>query len=274
MVRQFDHLVLTRFNVKLANMAGSAADESWLRERVRRFADDCVPSLAAQTVRDFVWVLLIDVDSPDWLESDLVSVVEAAGLRVSVKGVAGILDGAKLREAISDHLTSEYVLTTRIDNDDIVAAGFIEAIQGAFTPIDDLVIDPPRGAQLDNGKLYLRNYRLGPFISYVEQVDRGVATVLRDAHPAMGEHGVVTTLGSVDPLWLQVIHGGNFANRVEGWRGDPVAMEGAFPTVAFAPVSRMEIVMDRAWRAILVSAVFPKRLLGKAVRLFWSRPRK
>ena len=63
------HYILTRFNLRLwpHNKVGEETQtEEWLRRRVELFERYTLPSVVAQTCQDFVWIILIDWDSPQW----------------------------------------------------------------------------------------------------------------------------------------------------------------------------------------------------------------
>lgn len=267
----FDHVVLTRFNVRLTGMEGSAASEAWLRERVTRFERDCIPSFKSQTVQSFTWILLVDADSPPWLEPALRTATDSLSMPVFVRSVAGVLDERKLANVVSEFSTSAFLLTSRVDNDDIIARDFIEVVQSSFIPRHRVVLDVPRGAQVEDGRFYLRCYRLGPFISYIEETAHSMATVLRDAHPSMADHGEVHVVPGGEPLWLQVLHGSNFANHVEGWRADPAPYRQRFPSASFRESGRVAVALDRVGRVGALLLSIPRRGAAKVARQKWVR---
>jgi hypothetical protein len=63
-----DHALLTRFNLpSKGNESLIRAQENWLRNRVALFERYCLPSVAAQSCRGFVWIIYFDPLSPQWL---------------------------------------------------------------------------------------------------------------------------------------------------------------------------------------------------------------
>ncbi|MDB6058322.1 MAG: hypothetical protein JWO95_2166, partial [Verrucomicrobiales bacterium] len=79
---QTAHFVLTRFNVPLSFARQNyGLDDQWLEHRFALFENFCLPSVAAQTKRDFHWMLLIDEKTSDrWrtrLEQDVKELPQA-----------------------------------------------------------------------------------------------------------------------------------------------------------------------------------------------------
>ena len=61
---------------------------------------------------------------------------------------------------------------------------------------------------------------MNPFISRVEADVRALQTVFVDQHQLLSGYGRITQVRT-EPMWIQVIHGGNIANVVRGIRADP-----------------------------------------------------
>ncbi len=66
-VPKFKHFVITLFNLKLwtqdKNNVSTRTDE-WLEKRFELFENYCLPSLKAQTNKNFVWLCLFDQFTP------------------------------------------------------------------------------------------------------------------------------------------------------------------------------------------------------------------
>jgi hypothetical protein len=268
MTSPFDHLVLTRFNVRLKGMSSSVPAEVWLRGRIDLFDRYCVPSFAAQSRRGFRWIVLIDAQSPAWLEPEIRSVAASHGVTVEVRSIDGELSESLLGTAVADLLSAPYVITTRVDSDDVVATDFVERIQDSFVEADRLLIDLVEGAQFHAGRLYLRRYRLNPFLSLIEKVPATgrVSTVLRDAHPQMSRHAPVRSVRGGLPAWVQVVHGGNYANEVVGRRVSGEPFRSVFPTLPLGRAGVPEILWDRLRTRARVLAGLPSRALRRLVR--------
>lgn len=68
--RELDHLIITRFNLRIREY-GPAVDDDGLRHRLGLFRSFTLTSVRAQTSRSFRWFVLCDEDSPPWLLSEL-----------------------------------------------------------------------------------------------------------------------------------------------------------------------------------------------------------
>jgi N-acetylglucosaminyl-diphospho-decaprenol L-rhamnosyltransferase len=73
-----DHVLLTRFNLPSKGPESLIrAQEGWLQRRVELFQRYTIPSVAAQTVSGFHWIVYIDPESPPWLLERLTPHAEA-----------------------------------------------------------------------------------------------------------------------------------------------------------------------------------------------------
>lgn len=62
---QVAHIILTRFNVPTKGReADVRARNGWLERRFQLFDQYCLPSVSAQTVRDFRWIIYFDRATP------------------------------------------------------------------------------------------------------------------------------------------------------------------------------------------------------------------
>lgn len=212
---QFDHFILTRFNVRGRYYAGDPGDD-WLRYRVALFEQFTLPSLVAQTVRDYRWLVLVDSESPDWFCRE----VEHLGEDVfEVVYVEGTFNAAVASGIVRDRLGQPHVLTTRLDNDDAVAVDFVETIHRAFVPGNSRFINLVNGAQLAGGRIYRRPYTQNPFVTLAEPcVAEEPSGVFVKRHFEVSSHAPVLNLRTRHPMWLQVVHGGNVLTELVGLR--------------------------------------------------------
>ena len=209
------HFVLTRFNVRSFYHASEPTDE-WLRERLRLFRQYCLPALADQSSAQFLWLVFVDDQSPQWFRHEIEK--DARG-RFEPVYVAGAFTAETVSEAVAARTDAPYVLTTRVDNDDAVARDFVQTIQSCFQRQDFEFINLVNGAQYADGRAYLRPYTKNPFLSLVEAAGTAAPeTVFVEHHYRVDERGPVRNIRTAHPMWLQVIHGGNVLNEIVGLR--------------------------------------------------------
>lgn len=209
------HFVLTRFNVRSFYHASEPTDE-WLRERLRLFRRYCLPALADQSSAQFLWLVFVDDQSPQWFREEIEK--DARG-RFETVYVAGAFTSETVSDAVAGRTDAPYILTTRVDNDDAVARDFVQTIQNCFQRQDFEFINLVSGAQYAEGRVYLRPYTKNPFLTLVEAAGTAApATVFVEHHYRVDERGPVRNIRTAHAMWLQVIHGGNVLNEIVGLR--------------------------------------------------------
>lgn len=211
----YTHFILTRFNVKNFYHCEEPTDE-WLKGRLDLFRTYCLPSFERQTNKNFRWLVFVDSESPEWFLSEIFGL--SAG-SFEVVPVAGAFNKSFVAAAVATRLTSPFLITTRVDNDDAIATDFVEAVQACFDFQDFEFINLVNGIQFSSNRAYLRPYTKNPFLSLVEHVEsRAPSTVYVEHHYRVQEKGPIRNVRTSHPMWLQVIHGGNVLNEIVGLR--------------------------------------------------------
>ena len=261
---EIDHVILTRFNLPtLGAESVIRAQEGWLRTRVALFEKYCVPSVLAQSDRDFTWIIYFDPESPSWL-TELIERYRSDGVfepvfRASVSNSELIADIRRITGAGGSEL-----LTTNLDNDDGLAVDFVDRLHTARRDTASAAVYLSRGLIKSPTGLYLRTDHHNAFCSVREAWD-APKTCWFDWHDLLPKHFPVQELAGA-PGWLQVVHGTNVSNRVHGTLVDPSGYRTLFPALlddARVP-ARGELLRDR----MLTS---PARVIGDAVRLNGKR---
>lgn len=245
MNRPVDHVLLTRFNLPSGGVERSIREqEGWLTNRLELFERYCVPSVSGQSNRSFSWIIYFDPESPGWLK-ERVQEHAAAGLFTPIYRPAvareQLLDD--IRSVASGHGST--LLTTNLDNDDALAADFVERIQALPQVRERTAVFFTTGLIKGPSGVYRRLDRDNAFCSVVESWD-APATCWADWHVLLRRSMPVIEL-SGQPAWLQVVHGENVSNRVRGRLVDPRPWRNLFPG-AFedAPVPRAgDVLKDR-----------------------------
>ena len=225
-----DHVLLTRFNLPSRGPESLIrAKEGWLARRAELFEFYAIPSVAAQTVKDFHWIVYFDPKSPGWLLDHLAPHVrsgiytpifreEATWRDVGVD--ARLLTGAR----------GEILITTNLDNDDALAMDFMERIQRLARAGETRALFLERGLVLSGIHAYLQRDRDNAFCSVAEPWSPQPATAWRDWHVMLRHHMPVRGSAGA-PAWLQVVHGDNVSNRVRGRLTDSGRYRKLFPGV-------------------------------------------
>lgn len=223
-----NHIFLTRFNLpSKGNESLVRARENWLRNRVRLFERYCLPSVMAQTVRNFTWLIYFDPGSPAWLLDWAAGHERQGHFRPLFREE---VDGKDLLSDIQDSIggpRGAELLTTNLDNDDGLAVDFAARLQAVPRTRDRTAIYVGDGLILRDDALYRHLDAHNAFCSVRESWNAPV-TCWSDWHNLLPRHMPAVVLRG-DPGWLQVVHGANVSNRVHGRRAYPSRHRAAFP---------------------------------------------
>lgn len=230
------HFLLTRFNITLwqHDKKGNVIDRSkWLEERLQLFETYCLPSVAGQNCKDFVWFLLLDESTPETYRDRILSYKDICpNIRlVSVKSGYGFRFVEVFQGVVSEYLekfrgdVDELCLTTYLDNDDCLHREYVQDVQNfvrqnSLNHIEDYFLAYDYGLQYYTDlKVVTRiSYPNNHFMTLVERVGDiktcygyGSHFMLESENVAQVKH--IKTLDK--PMWIEVIHGNNVDNDVK-----------------------------------------------------------
>lgn len=218
------HFLVTRFNLRheewKTDKKGSVVlTDKWLDERFELFFNYCLPSVINQKNQNFTWIVLFDSKTP----SQYKSVIDK--ISADYKNFRALfIDDMKLvqfslKQFISKVLNDkdDFIITTRLDNDDSIHYNFIETIQKLAIKKADTVIDLRRGYQLNVSNNYFeyRKYynSFNPFISVIESTASFNTIHCGKTHRQwMNSRSIIVY--DETPLWIEVIHNRNKYNSV------------------------------------------------------------
>jgi hypothetical protein len=226
----FKHFLFTRWNLldsqtTIYNNPKVKDPGEWMEHRMKLFDEYTLPSVMAQTERNFTWLLSFDKKTPEWILSKYASF---PGVEVIYQYPADYLRGI----INMDH-KGNWIITSRLDNDDIILPEYIETVQSYFDETFKLVDVDGVKKVLSNGNEYslARKSNNSPFISLIEQVgvpwlsisdnpeekrliDLPVKTVYYCSHSKMEWH--FPSVKSPKKLAKMLIHDRNIINKIEG----------------------------------------------------------
>lgn len=206
------HIVITRFNLR--RPSGAEPDDEWCRHRMPLFWDYTYASMKSQRVPADAWIILRSPRSAPWLV-DKLSQVDLAATDVRVWSYDGDL-GQDLMERIEEVLPDsvEHIVTTRLDNDDVLAQDFVGRVRSAAERRHREFLNLPWGFRLKEGVAYAWRDPSNAFISLCEP-RAGAVGVFVDKHTDLSRHAPVRQLGG-PPAWVQVVHDANLRNSAVG----------------------------------------------------------
>ncbi len=236
----FKHILITRFNLPKRwnsdKQGNEILDTVWLEERFDLFEIFCIPSIEGQTCKDFEWWVYFDENTDSFFKKRIES-IERKHPIFKPKYEKSYDDfEANMPTEIHDSLKKEnkdWLITTRFDNDDMLAKDTIAILQKKINYKNDSLLEIPWGYTLElnskpKPKLRKIKLELNPFISYVEKVekDRVIKSVYFYEHTEWRD--VNSIIVSNRPQWVQVIHDKNLFNRISGELVSPLNFNSRF----------------------------------------------
>lgn len=244
----FTHVIMTRFNVERPKRHDPMRlDPDWLAGRFDLFEKYCLPSVAAQTAKNFTWMIYFDAGTPQPLR-DRIEACRRVFPFVAYYG--GTVSANFWPRSVEETLAEKtpWLLTTRFDNDDALAGDFVARLQAGVARDEPQrgSWNFPQGFVLEGGKLYALTHMANPFASWLEPWGEKTRTAISINHLKMTRVAPVIQVGG-GTAWLQVVHGGNVSNKVRGRRVPPAEAAGRFPASALADLreaSGLEIALE------------------------------
>ncbi|WP_412984221.1 glycosyltransferase [Pontimicrobium sp. IMCC45349] len=218
------HFLITRFNLKNKqtlkdNLILNPLSNDWLENRFELFEKYCLPSVINQSKQNFIWCLCFDIDTPIEYKNKIDSILKNYKNynAIYIDGFQNLKIGVK--NFISTQITNndKFIITSRLDNDDILNKDFISTIQKKFITQHNTIIDLNNGYKFylkDNpqkSELLIFNSKLNPFVSIIEH-SSNFKTILDKPHNKW-DNTYKKVNYSEKALWIQVIHEQNAFNR-------------------------------------------------------------
>lgn len=208
---KFKHFLLTKFNVQLGKDGRAYTSGSWLDHRLALFEKYCYPSVQAQACKNFEWLVFFHPDTAE-------KYVERIN---SLDGLVPIYCAFKkeeIKKAVQSRLgEAEYIITSRLDNDDAIARRYIGSVQGCFSEREEReFINFTNGCQLHSDCAHTYGHEANPFISLIEKA-KGFHTVWCKPHGQLHTVGEIRQVETPHPMWMIVIHEHNLSNRIAAW---------------------------------------------------------
>ena len=217
------HFLLTRFNIQVdrwqTTRDGYAVNsQDWLNNRFELFENYCLPSIKNQSNQDFIWCVAFDDQTSSAYKARIEKWCEnysnLQALYVSRKKWYVRQFIAYIQASLRPE--TQFVITTRLDNDDLVHSNFVKEIQVHFENQHGMLIDLERGYQLVQlpGLKEIRNFNRAcyHFISLVEHLDH-IKTIYQKPHNDWHDYNKVKS-NNKDRLWVELIHSHNMANKI------------------------------------------------------------
>lgn len=220
----FQHYILTRFNLRAKDWTTTKNNEKvlteeWLEERFELFENFCLSSVKGQTNQNFKWLVFFDTNTPEVYKRKVEEFKNSYKnfIPLFIDGMDNFLP--EIIKNIDKNDSEEYIITSRMDNDDCIHENYIQVVQNQFNRQDHQAVDIIDGYTLETGK----NTRLGkltklnnPFISLIEKKKNFKTVWFRNRHGSWKYEKNMTKIKN-QRLWLSIIHSKNKINEFSGY---------------------------------------------------------
>ena len=203
-------------------------DENYLDKRFKLFDQYTFPSINAQTDTDFTWYLLMNDKTPQKYKDMMQDYCSKANMKMVLVYTDLNSNEYKVKDVMKsyvDEIKTDWLLSCRCDNDDILSKFYIEKMKEQFRPVNNMYIDFIRGYNLNaiTQELNAFKNRSCHFLGYVENLHKQKETVLNYDHSLVKQNGWVRRLDNKKyPLWCEVVHD---TNMINSFRGKPATNE-------------------------------------------------
>ncbi len=232
----FKHFIITQFNLRKFPYGNITETEwiNWTQDRIKLFKTYCLPSFLNQSNKNFTWLIYFDTKTPqkfNYLHEELnnisfVKLLFADGYHQFMEKYIGDI------KKLSDN--TEWIITSRCDNDDTLHKDAVNAIQNNFIQKDEFLISLASGYTLNiiDNTLSHYYYPMSPFISLVESTKKELLKgIFYKEHTRWDELRLKISTELLKknkrsvfvlekPYWIQIIHSKNQSNNFK--RGLPV----------------------------------------------------
>lgn len=221
---KFTHYLITRFNVKVDGLGpepfpASARTPDWEATRLQLFKQYCAATVNGQSNRNFTWLLCCDTSSSPAL-LDAIRNAIADGITHEILLVLDFADMMQQLQLRCSSTETDFVITTRLDNDDGISVNFIQTVQTNFTEAHNTIINLLGGVHYQQDKgifTHLRYSAKNSFMSLIENKSAGIKTVLAFKHLTPGADKSIINLPVRFAFWM-TLHDQNAAQRINlGW---------------------------------------------------------
>jgi hypothetical protein len=220
----FAHYLITRFSVPYSNYIKDKKGEKvrtaeWLEHRFKLFETYCLPSVIGQSSQNFTWLVFFDLYTPNIFKQR----IESIGLNYPNFKPIYINSSETFIIELNKYIAiqtkqCEYLITSRVDNDDAIHQEYIQTIQNSLKPDNDFLLNFRWGLQLDikTGLLYQNRDESNPFLSRIcRYYPETIKTVFEFGHREACNFLPIKQILNLKG-WLIIVHEKNMLNTIGG----------------------------------------------------------
>ena len=175
MNQSFEHFIITQFNLLQFPKSSISDNDSWIlwtRKRFAIFRAYCLPSILQQTSKNFRWMIYFDVATPHEFDEQISYLQQYDFINICYADKYDDFNLKYMKDVRQKvYPNTQWIITSRLDNDDCLHCHAIERIQKEFVPKDQFMVSLASGYiyDLESRKLSKYYYPMSPFISLIEK---------------------------------------------------------------------------------------------------------
>lgn len=225
----YKHYLITRFNIRIASMLTKqldaidiSRDEEYLENRFRLFFSYTVPSVIGQTNKDFKWIVLFSDNTPSKFRDRMRQLTRQYPFIVALY----IKDDENSSDILNDYILREkceWIISSRLDNDDALATTYIESVQQYFSKNGGrkyaLIFND--GYQYEEKSRVTARYHFpkNHFSSLLSEYCPIPDNILNYGHMDIDKKIKLKEVNTEEPKWMEIVHGTNVTNRMHfSWK--------------------------------------------------------
>ena len=217
----YKHYLITRFNLRKSDWVSDKKNvevltDEWHHNRFNLFIDFCFSSVNAQINTNFEWLVFFDETTTEKYRTIIAS-LEKQMPNFTPVFVNGMDEFLPTINSIIGTCKEDYIISSRIDNDDCLSKFYIEEIQKRFNKQDYMAFDFINGYTIQiepDIKVAKRLDQFNPFITLIEK-NTNPKSVWNVRHSHWKREKNITQIKDVK-IWASVIHQ---ENKINGFGG-------------------------------------------------------
>ncbi len=250
----FKHYLITRFNLKNPDWSETKnkellLTEDWMTHRLDLFQNFCLPGVLSQTNKAFTWLIYFDTSTDPKFKSKIDKLLSGHDFirHFYIEGMPEF-NPSIVSFIEDDAQKADFIISSRLDNDDCIHRNLIAEIQKQFNQQDFMAIDVVKGYSMQISP----EYRLGkkehvynPFLSLIE-AKQNFQTIWKTDHNLWKKEERIIKIKD-KRLWLSIIHNKNKVNEFDG-----------YGHVSWADLSQ-DFVVDEKIRQDISKSLIPQK---------------
>jgi len=224
----FNHFIITRFNLKftrsnwkLDKQKNAVLTDEWLSHRMRLFLNYCLPSVLNQSVHNFTWVLYVDSETNYKVKCKLKDISHSYSfIKIIFVDSYETFEQTYCNKILElNKEAKRYIITTRLDNDDVIHADFVKRIQKSFNYQNYMAVNFLKVLMINprnTNKIHIDYQFSNHFVSVIEVIEnKTICGCYSKGDVHWDVKGKVIQIMD-KPYCLEIISDRNMINRFRG----------------------------------------------------------